>query len=287
MRPLPWMASVAEAEPTTTATPFEVLVKELLEAQDLDVAAAAKVDSFDYSFMSQLMQKVQAATDPHVRESEREQHRYLPITFTRAKSLSPDHGCHGSCASPHQFVQLSSLEVLCLLFSPLPRPQEIESLNRVGVAANTALQQRLARADQILRKILKSGDLKLMEATLRKHLRAGELDMAFDVVLNVNIQQADETETETASQLLKHLSTVLMEEREKRLPVEVRFLRRLLRCDGGDGRKELLRKEFMAPPPEVVEEDGEEGQAAAKREKVRVHWSRAIVGVRCTSCRGG
>jgi hypothetical protein len=29
-----------------------------------------------------------------------------------------------------------------------------------------------------------------MEAKMRKHLKAGELDMAFDVILNVNAQQA-------------------------------------------------------------------------------------------------
>ena len=29
-----------------------------------------------------------------------------------------------------------------------------------------------------------------MEAMMRKHLRAGELDMAFDVILNINAQQA-------------------------------------------------------------------------------------------------
>jgi hypothetical protein len=90
------------------------------------------------------------------------------------------------------------------------------------------MQQRLAKADFILRGILKSGDLKVrnarsgsmeesaclftigatvmaehlppsidkthtpkvMEAMMRKHLRAGELDMAFDVILNINAQQA-------------------------------------------------------------------------------------------------
>lgn len=105
--------------------------------------------------------------------------------------------------------------------------QAIDALNRVGEAVNFAMQQRLAKADFILRGILQSGDLKVcagcgsddrtqlytqplpspsvypllyylpclvhrqvMEAKMRKHLKAGELDMAFDVILNINAQQA-------------------------------------------------------------------------------------------------
>jgi hypothetical protein len=89
--------------------------------------------------------------------------------------------------------------------------QERAALNRVGETINLAMQQKLVRADEILRTILRSGDLKVMEATLRKHLRAGEIDMAFDVMLNVNIQQALDTETDAAARILQHLRTVLME----------------------------------------------------------------------------
>jgi len=39
--------------------------------------------------------------------------------------------------------------------------EEIAALNKVGEAVNFAMQQRLAKADFILRGILKSGDLKV------------------------------------------------------------------------------------------------------------------------------
>lgn len=39
--------------------------------------------------------------------------------------------------------------------------QEIDALNKVGEAVNFAMQQRLAKADFILRGILQSGDLKV------------------------------------------------------------------------------------------------------------------------------
>jgi hypothetical protein len=75
----------------------------MLASSDLPTLALEKADSFDYHFMSYLMQRLQSSTDE----------------------------------------------------------AEIAALNKVGEAVNFAMQQRLAKADFILRGILKAGDLKV------------------------------------------------------------------------------------------------------------------------------
>ncbi|TFJ80982.1 hypothetical protein NSK_007625 [Nannochloropsis salina CCMP1776] len=144
--------------------------------------------------------------------------------------------------------------------------EEIAALNKVGEAVNFAMQQRLAKADFILRGILKSGDLKVMEAKMRKHLRANELDTAFDVILNYNAQQAREHEgNEAAANILQHLATLLGEERDKKLPPPTRLLRMLLRStDEAERQGMLLEKLLLARRParprreEAAEGEGEE-----------------------------
>jgi hypothetical protein len=55
---------------------------------------------------------------------------------------------------------------------------------------NTAMQRRLVAADGNLRGILTlAPDLKKMEGMLRKLYRTGQIDIAFNVVLNMNLAQ--------------------------------------------------------------------------------------------------
>ena len=101
---------------------------------------------------------------------------------------------------------------------------------------------------------------------MRKHLRANELDMAFDVILNINIQQARDDDTDggndAAANILQHLATMLGEERDKRLSPPTRLLRMLLRAkDEAERQGILLEKLFLANPPKrppvLNEETGE------------------------------
>ena len=102
---------------------------------------------------------------------------------------------------------------------------------------------------------------------MRKHLKANELDMAFDVILNINIQQARDDDTDggndAAANILQHLATMLGEERDKRLSPPTRLLRMLLRAkDEAERQGILLEKLFLANPPKrppvLNEETGEE-----------------------------
>ena len=68
--------------------------------------------------------------------------------------------------------------------------QEKQQYGRIRYAVNTERQRRLMDADNILRGILQAGGLKQMEAKLLFHLRRAEIDMAFMVLLNLNIEDA-------------------------------------------------------------------------------------------------
>jgi hypothetical protein len=72
----------------------------------------------------------------------------------------------------------------------LATEQEKQQYGRIRYAVNTERQRRLIEADGILRGILQAGGLKQMEAKLMFHLRRAEIDMAFMVLLNLNIEDA-------------------------------------------------------------------------------------------------
>jgi len=97
------MHSPVPVRPFLLILRFDNLVSKMLASSDLPTLALEEADSFDYHFMSYLMQRLQASQDE----------------------------------------------------------AEIAALNKVGEAVNFAMQQRLAKADFILRGILKSGDLKV------------------------------------------------------------------------------------------------------------------------------
>ena len=66
--------------------------------------------------------------------------------------------------------------------------EEKRNLGKIRYEINRARQKKLMEADGILRGILAAGGLKQMEAKLAYHLRRAEIDMAFMVILQLNIE---------------------------------------------------------------------------------------------------
>lgn len=123
----------------------------MLAAEDLPTLAFEKADAFDYHFMAHLMGKLQASTDQAV----------------RAHGFSV---CWVVWVVPRvDSVDRMDRTAPSLNLSQTTISQEIDALNKVGEAANFAMQQRLAKADFILRGILKSGDLKV-RTCVRMHV---------------------------------------------------------------------------------------------------------------------
>lgn len=120
-----------------------------------------------------------------------------------------------------------------------------ERLGRVRYEINSARQKKLIEADKILRGVLSSGGLKEMEAKLAYHLRRAEIDMAFMVILQLNIEDAMNNNVEKAVQIMTHLETLINEHQDKIVSPPVRLMRMLLRAQDSNVRKQMLRQKLM------------------------------------------
>eukprot|EP00953_Heterococcus_sp_UTEX-ZZ885_P037151 19106-Heterococcus_DN1.PRE.1 len=124
---------------------------------------------------------------------------------------------------------------------------QAEALSSVTNAINTAMQRRLVAADGNLRGILTlAPDLKKMEGMLRKLYRTGQIDIAYNVVLNMNLAQAREAGDSAlgAVAVLTHLNTKLMEWQDDTVSPAIKLLRVLMRAGDSDKRKDILREQL-------------------------------------------
>ncbi|CAM9569031.1 unnamed protein product [Phaeothamnion confervicola] len=130
-----------------------------------------------------------------------------------------------------------------------PKSERGMRLTEVGKEINLAMQRRLVVADANLRDILSAApDIKAMEGKLKRCLRTGQVDMAFMVMLNMNLAQAREADgAENAVMVLTHLNTVIMEALDERVAPEVRLLRLLLRTTCKGVREQMLKDNLILP----------------------------------------
>ena len=138
--------------------------------------------------------------------------------------------------------------------SSLPNEKDKQYFGKIRYAVNNARQQKLMEADKILRGVLAAGGLKQMEAKLYYHLKRSEIDMAFMVLLNLNIEDAVVANVTTAVQVMTHLSTIISEQQDAMVSPPVRLLRLLVRTDDPNIRKQMLRQKVVPPGKEYVKE---------------------------------
>lgn len=133
----------------------------------------------------------------------------------------------------------------------LPTEQEKQKLGRVRYEINSARQNKLKVADNLLRDILQAGgnssdfQLKQMEAKLQMHLRKSEIDMAFMVVLQLNIEDAHNSNATMAVQIMQHMQTLIHEYQDEIVSPPVRLMRMLVREEDPYVRKQMLRQKLM------------------------------------------
>lgn len=122
------------------------------------------------------------------------------------------------------------------------------SLGKIRYEINVARKNKLIEADKILRGVLTAGGLKQMEAKLYYHLKMAQIDMAFMVILQLNIEDAQNAKAETALQVMTHLQTLINEHQDKLVSAPVRLLRLLVRADDPNVRKQMLRQKLLIGP---------------------------------------
>jgi len=123
--------------------------------------------------------------------------------------------------------------------------QERQVFGKIRYEVNCARQEKLLEADRILRSILSAGELRKMEARLQYHLRRAEIDMAFMVILQLNIEDAVNAKAETASNVMRHLGTLIAEYQDSVVSAPVRLMRLLVRTDDPYERKQMLRQKLL------------------------------------------
>ena len=122
---------------------------------------------------------------------------------------------------------------------------EKQRLGKVRYEINSARQKKLMEADKLLRGILASGGLKQIEAKLAYHLRRAEIDMAFIVILELNIEDAMNNKVEKAVQVLTHMKTLINEHQDDTVSPPVKLMRLLMRTDDTNIRKQMLRQKLL------------------------------------------
>ncbi|CAM9588839.1 unnamed protein product [Ectocarpus sp. 12 AP-2014] len=130
---------------------------------------------------------------------------------------------------------------------------EATALTHVEEEINMAMQRRLAAADSNLRQVLDlAPDIKKMEGRIRTLFREGKVNMAFMVMISMNLQRAKDAEgADHAVMLLTHLTTFIMMIQDERLNPEEKLLRTLLRTDCDGVRKSILQDRLQLPNNDV------------------------------------
>lgn len=109
---------------------------------------------------------------------------------------------------------------------------------------SAVMAARMSTAQQKLEKILARRDPKAMESEVAMMTRRGEVDEALVLLIEANVQQAQQAGATQVAEVLTKLSKRIVLEKERKLPDEQRLLRALLRLNSTEERKGLLYEAF-------------------------------------------
>ena len=151
----------------------------------------------------------------------------------------------------HRFENLVTKEFLSEKINDAPNEEERQKLGKIRYEINSARQAKLKEADNLLRDILSAGgagenfEIKKMEARLLKHMRNSEIDMAFMVILQLNIEDANRSNATMAVQIMKHMETLIHEHQDNIVSPPVRLMRMLVRTEDLNVRKQMMRQKLL------------------------------------------
>lgn len=123
------------------------------------------------------------------------------------------------------------------------------------------LQERMSRAAERLGVVVKAGSLEAMEDKIYELNEKGEIDEPLILLLETNAQQAERAGAAPAAELFKKLIATAREAIDEKLTPSTRLIRRLLRVEGPEKRKEILHEAFR-PKATTLMADGAKNEAA-------------------------
>eukprot|EP00286_Rhodomonas_abbreviata_P016837 CAMPEP_0181318428 /NCGR_PEP_ID=MMETSP1101-20121128/16999_1 /TAXON_ID=46948 /ORGANISM="Rhodomonas abbreviata, Strain Caron Lab Isolate" /LENGTH=433 /DNA_ID=CAMNT_0023425893 /DNA_START=374 /DNA_END=1675 /DNA_ORIENTATION=+ len=129
--------------------------------------------------------------------------------------------------------------------------EEKESLVALNNAVQETMSARIQRASAALQGILKAGDPDAMKKEMMLLNAKGGLDESVILLLEANIDQAKKAGAQPAVEVMTMLKDKAVEFKDQSMPDEIRLIRRLLRTQDKDARKEQLVDAFK--PRERIE----------------------------------
>uniref|UniRef100_A0A7S1XEX3 Uncharacterized protein n=1 Tax=Compsopogon caeruleus TaxID=31354 RepID=A0A7S1XEX3_9RHOD len=133
--------------------------------------------------------------------------------------------------------------------------EERTKLEQVKAEILRRMNEKMEKAASVMRSILQAGAPEAMDTKLVEHFRFGEVDDAFLLLLEGNIDQARKAGAEPAVAVLTKLRMKAMELGDTNAEPELVLVRKLLRTDEAAARKALLVNSFT-PKGKVFLGDG-------------------------------
>lgn len=117
------------------------------------------------------------------------------------------------------------------------------------------MTNRIGSAQDKLAQILSKKTLPAMESEIVAMVRKNQIDEALILLIEANIQQAENNGAQQAADVLRKLNKRIQSEKEKQLPDETRLLRALMKISDSEERKGLLYNAFK--PSKIMNSDSE------------------------------
>lgn len=137
--------------------------------------------------------------------------------------------------------------------SALNSEAEKQKLGKIRYEINIARRKKLIEADVMLRDILSGANQKAMEAKLYEYLKRADIDMAFMVILHLNIEDALSANATSAVEIMKHISNIIQSYQDEIVSAPVHLVRLLVRENDKNIRKQMLRQKILLDSSKAVQ----------------------------------
>ncbi|CAM9504245.1 unnamed protein product [Ascophyllum nodosum] len=141
-----------------------------------------------------------------------------------------------------------------------------EELAQLRGAINEAMQRKMAKASERLQASLGAnnrgaGDPSKMQKSITAMAGRGEVDDALVLLLQANLEQAENAGAKPAAEVLKMLGKAAQVALDEKAEPEKRLLRQLLRAEGKEERLQILGQAFRQRAKVVLADGSETSEA--------------------------
>lgn len=158
------------------------------------------------------------------------------------------------------FALLGPEQIAQLQMRVAEDPSPMNPANAVGDALQVSMQRRMESSKELIMELLDHKKMNIM-GDVQRVLKKAENPLPLLMVLQINIQQAQEEGDEDKLRALMHIYTVMNEEMEKKVSKVQGLLNKLLRMEDPNVRENILRHHLqpaeVAAPPGLDDFDDE------------------------------